>query len=491
MKPLINFLFLLLIFSNVSGQNYFLKPLGAFNEGVNTGDQIYYYNNRIFIAYGHFCGNLECCSIAELSLEGDTLWQTDVTDVDIGFETVVFNEDTITVTGNKSPSNITFRMAHYNLDGEKLGDTYTIDDINEPFTDMYLLTSQKIGEYFYLIGAGIEGDSMYSLLYKVNNDGYIKKMKKFSPSVYYTIPWDSDVDTAGNLITFLSLDLGEFDTEYRAVYKFNQDLDTLWSYRSEQTEDHNTNPKGLVLPDGRVLLKLYTPGANYKLASIRAINPDKTLSWEYVPKKVSSNARAIYRLKLLENGDIIGLGSFQDVYLDPEVRESPWIFRMNSEGEIIWSRVFYDYDPTTEKSRRGFLADVVQLPNGEFYGVGEARYNKQLETTIFKLDSMGCLDPENCDLIQFVATNNKEIDYSDKIKIYPNPAIDYVQIESDIQTKIDKIVIIDQLGKKRKVLDKVNSYESVDISTLSNGIYYLLFLNDNRTMAVKKLIKGK
>ncbi len=65
-----------------------------------------------------------------------------------------------------------------------------------------------------------------------------------------------------------------------------------------------------------------------------------------------------------------------------------------------------------------------------------------------------------------------EVENKTKILIYPNPAQDFISIETD--DKINSIKIYDTLGKLVKVLDnsKVSELE-IDISSLVSGAYYL------------------
>ncbi|MGK0314151.1 MAG: hypothetical protein ACI86M_000361 [Saprospiraceae bacterium] len=65
--------------------------------------------------------------MAEMSESGDTLWITKIPDIDVARGSMVIYGDTITITGNNVPLNTKFRMAHFDLNGEKLGQTIEIE----------------------------------------------------------------------------------------------------------------------------------------------------------------------------------------------------------------------------------------------------------------------------------------------------------------------------------------------------------------------------
>ncbi len=71
-----------------------------------------------------------------------------------------------------------------------------------------------------------------------------------------------------------------------------------------------------------------------------------------------------------------------------------------------------------------------------------------------------------------------------KLIIYPNPAQEIIQIESD--TEIKSIKVYDVLGKL--VLMENNFENQLSISVLNNGLYFLKIETDNGVM-VKKIIK--
>jgi hypothetical protein len=71
------------------------------------------------------------------------------------------------------------------------------------------------------------------------------------------------------------------------------------------------------------------------------------------------------------------------------------------------------------------------------------------------------------------------------ISIYPNPIINSFKILSSL--KIEKVEIFNILGQKSSVQNLKSN--TIDISTLSKGIYILKVYQENAKVATKKFIK--
>ena len=88
----------------------------------------------------------------------------------------------------------------------------------------------------------------------------------------------------------------------------------------------------------------------------------------------------------------------------------------------------------------------------------------------------------NPDLSPCNSLSIAELDVS-QIKVYPNPASNYINVTSTIT--IDKIELYSILGKK--VHETANA-NTIDISNLNSGIYFVQFYSGNRNIT-KKIIK--
>lgn len=73
---------------------------------------------------------------------------------------------------------------------------------------------------------------------------------------------------------------------------------------------------------------------------------------------------------------------------------------------------------------------------------------------------------------------------------YPNPFTNFITISNKTGLVIQKIKVIDNLGKVISTIKKEEiSNDKVDVSNLSNGIYFLNIYFENDTSVMKKMVK--
>ncbi len=87
------------------------------------------------------------------------------------------------------------------------------------------------------------------------------------------------------------------------------------------------------------------------------------------------------------------------------------------------------------------------------------------------------------------ASSTEEINFENKINIYPNPALDYLTIEIN-ELSVRNMVILNSLGQEIKVIDtKQNSrLVNVDLSDLNEGLYFVKITSSENQMITKKII---
>jgi len=87
-----------------------------------------------------------------------------------------------------------------------------------------------------------------------------------------------------------------------------------------------------------------------------------------------------------------------------------------------------------------------------------------------------------------LSTNlNSNADLENAISIYPNPAKDKVELKSDVEFKKITITSID--GKVLKTFSSTQINQTIDISTLSKGIYFLNITTVTDKLITKKIVK--
>ena len=82
------------------------------------------------------------------------------------------------------------------------------------------------------------------------------------------------------------------------------------------------------------------------------------------------------------------------------------------------------------------------------------------------------------------SSSNSSNYFSDKIKIYPNPATDIINIESNYN--INSIEIVDNMGR---LIMKKDSCNKLNISELESGTYSVYLYNGNQKI-IKRFTKS-
>lgn len=127
------------------------------------------------------------------------------------------------------------------------------------------------------------------------------------------------------------------------------------------------------------------------------------------------------------------------------------------DGDIFTS---YNYnDGLINDHVRSFYLDNNDLWIGTWAGV-----------SVLDLNSLGIADNINLK----------------NIKIYPNPTANKIFFENTENIKINKIIITNALGQK---LLLYNSIDNIDISNLTNGIYYISVEDNNGNISTFTVIK--
>lgn len=112
----------------------------------------------------------------------------------------------------------------------------------------------------------------------------------------------------------------------------------------------------------------------------------------------------------------------------------------------------------------------------------------QLNICIFLTSPLGSMDVDNSDdlicINEMVYLSTDDIDLSQYVKIYPNPARDFFHIESDFP--YSEARLINGIGQNIET-DALNNQGRLDISHLTPG-FYLLQLKTERGLVTKKIL---
>ncbi|MBL7921805.1 MAG: T9SS type A sorting domain-containing protein [Bacteroidia bacterium] len=215
------------------------------------------------------------------------------------------------------------------------------------------------------------------------------------------------------------------------------------------------------------------------------INTPYSPLW-YLSHDKTTPSNAFNTVSLTKNNDVLIGGTLDTMllYNSPSVNLNR-ITRVNKDGFVVTDR-YYNYNPfpinqsyymspmslnlTSDGGYISALQISNQTPNPYFI----VKYDSTLcDSSVFYCQTVG---------LEELKSNNY------KLKIYPNPAKDVLNIASEELLAIETttIKITDVLG--RSVLELQGS-QQINIKELKNGIYFLQLYNKEKLIAVEKVIK--
>ena len=111
-----------------------------------------------------------------------------------------------------------------------------------------------------------------------------------------------------------------------------------------------------------------------------------------------------------------------------------------------------------------------------------------IATSIFSL-SLFTSDFQQNESIVF-HPESTELQYDEiQIKLYPNPASNFVSLEVPNTVEIEKLIIYDITGKLITTINLSSSQSRIDISNLHSGQYMAIILDKSGKQAIKRLYK--
>lgn len=197
------------------------------------------------------------------------------------------------------------------------------------------------------------------------------------------------------------------------------------------------------------------------------------LLWERYLPAIPTNACYTIDLQATSDGNFLIVGFLND---------SDWwgsqvIYKFTPAGDSIW--MYRDY---CELGCYHFLGGVTELPSGSVVAAGYSENLDEAKTygLIVKLDKNGCIDTLCRGMVSTFETA-----LVIKIKVYPNPTSDIINITNPIGGNIE---IFDIQGKKVKDVIINKSQQAIDIQELPKGMY-VLKMHEKTLHVTYKIIK--
>lgn len=200
--------------------------------------------------------------------------------------------------------------------------------------------------------------------------------------------------------------------------------------------------------------------------------------WIKKEKFVNNTYQNYGQIHLTRDGNLLCIGNVDRLTPNFPQRDDTQILitKYDLNGNIIWFREygkpdFFEFHYGSYITKDGGIVITGRYENlyNPFYDV---------QTYVMKLDACGCLVP-GCDP-NCISTGLSDSKNQLAIKLYPNPATNRLNIESN--QKIDRYIIYNLLGEHQ--LEGINN-NSIDISMLTLGIYLIKLESDNSSSIIK------
>lgn len=187
--------------------------------------------------------------------------------------------------------------------------------------------------------------------------------------------------------------------------------------------------------------------------------------------------QGLWGVEQLSDGSIVSCG----VTDGPSGSQAGWLIKTDENGDTLWTRT---YD---ESSGTDYLRNMMVMDNGDIvmvgFGIGENSLSQ--DGWILRVDSMGCV-VENCHI---TGVNDELGIKNDKLRIYPNPVQDFLNIE----LKTGSVVGVELYNSVGALVfsdnEKAFQTRQLDLSGFGRGVYLLKIETDQGVHSTKVVLE--
>jgi len=266
----------------------------------------------------------------------------------------------------------------------------------------------------------------------------------------------------GSLIsdgTFLYGTTSDFFTPWGTIFKIKPDGAGYQKLHDFSVGSNGKDPWGSLISDGTFLYGMTTSGGTVGLGTIFKIKPDGTGYIKLLDFVGTSNGSS-------PTGDLIYAGNILYGMTNAGgTSGSGTIFKIKTDGTGYTKLL--DFDGTKGSYPNGSL-----ISDGTFfYGMTNEGGTKG-NGTIFKFKE--------------IQTGINEKIISGNVSVFPNPASDYITVESE--SPLNKFIIVDATGKVVYRQNTNSTKSGINTSALKNGIYLVKITGDGQSSHTKLII---
>jgi hypothetical protein len=168
--------------------------------------------------------------------------------------------------------------------------------------------------------------------------------------------------------------------------------------------------------------------------------------------------------------------------LQPSDDWGGWMFKFSLNGDSIWSRA--DHAPLPYSSTGAFIYGGVDVfSSGSVVAGGKGDANNTFVGWVVKVTADGCLDTLFCNTVSVVEPPAAKDDF---LKVWPNPASDFINIEVPGFSEVEFLLYDSQGRAVRR--GKFVGQAALPSASLPEGFYFLEISAGRQVVARQKII---
>lgn len=302
-------------------------------------------------------------------------------------------------------------------------------------------------------------------------------------------PWQACIAKDGAvLVAYSFIEFGDFHLK-GGLTKIGLDGEVGWTQKFNATEGvFSTIPEVAALDNGDIAFgwvrDTFPPGGTLYAFPPTVFLLDSLGNTKTTHSFYNRWLRALNTLRVLPNGDILGVGS-ADGHPD-SFGTGGWLFRMKPNGELLWQRVIAD-----THYNGGELIDATPAPDNGILATGYGITKNTPEEVLvwlLKIGGDGCYQ-SNCTDVELLITPASETPLpAHSYRLYPNPGEEYIYIEGLTGVDEERLDIYNIMGQLEYSAPSPQPGE-IDIGNLPPGVYTVKITLKNNLFTTLQLIK--
>ncbi|MCE7923417.1 MAG: T9SS C-terminal target domain-containing protein [Haliscomenobacteraceae bacterium CHB4] len=307
-----------------------------------------------------------------------------------------------------------------------------------------------------------------------NYENAVLDVEQFDDSIYVAaIGTETNPNPNQGIVSLLFFDLEGNEIDYWAS---GIEPETGYVRKIVSTDDSGTILFGLHKSEVVNGTSLFQPtlsklDSNFQIKWVTHFGPIRTLVsyimlWDFAPTA---------------DGHYIGAGETLVKEGNDPTRRVGWLYKFSPEGDSIWERKVNVPFPIVY-TNRGFFGGVGVLSSGSIVAGGTTNEDNTEYCWLVKVTNDGCLDTLYCGT---VAAPELPGEKSGVVKVYPNPANDFIRVEAPGHPATE-IILCDLQGQEVH-RQQFGGQASIHTAYLPAGFYFLEILDSDSTIARRKI----